>query len=271
MPIKFLTLLFLLSLPSLFCFSQTDTIQEVESVSNNNRFYTVGEEKAKVLYRKEFLDKYAFLNGREYKLYHVARKTSPLFNSSFGLDGTVFVNGESYPDVILAYDIFKDALIFITPTRIFNNCNFIELNQLLVDSFFVHVETPSINSTVSHKKNYHFTKISFPEKNNLSMTDGYYEVAYCGEIQLFIHHQAIQVNNQNSDAIQNGIIKYVHRLNKTLYLNGNYYEINKKRKFIKLFPDKRKAIKSKLKSFALRFELLNNEQLIEILQFINSI
>ncbi len=269
--IKFLALLFLLSLPSLFCFSQNNTIQEIVSVSNNNRFYTVGVEKAKILYRKELLNKYAFLNGREYKLYHVARKTSPLFNSSFGLEGTIFVDGESYPDVTLAYDIFKDALIFITPTRIFNNCNFIELNQTLVDSFFVDVETPSIISTVSYKKQYHFTKINFPEKNNISMTDGYYEVAYCGKMQLLIQHQAIQVNNQSADAIQNGIIKYIHRLNKTLYLNGTYYEINKKRKFIKLFPDKRKAINTKLKSFALRFELLNREQVVEILQLINSI
>ena len=103
------------------------------------------------------------------------------------------------------------------------------------------------------------------------MPDGYYEVAYCGEMQLLIRHQAMQVNNQSADAIQNGIIKYIHRLNKTLYLNGNYYDINKKRKFIKLFPDNRKAINTKLKSFGLRFDLLSREQLVEILQLINSI
>lgn len=268
---RFLVLLFLLSLSSLFCFSQNDTIQEIESVSHNNRFYSVGVEKAKTLYKKELLNNYAFLNGREYKLYYVARETSPLFNSSLGLEGTVFVNGESYPDVLLAYDINNDGLIYITSSRIFKNCNFIELNQATVDSFFVHVKKPVESSNITFGKQYHFTKINFPEENNISVKDGYYEVARCGEMQLFIQHKAIQVSNQGADAMQNGLYKYVHILNKTLLLDGKYYEINKKRKFIKLFPDKRKAINTKLKSFALRFELLNREQLVEILQLINSI
>ena len=155
--IKFSLLLFLLSLTSLFCFSQNGSIQETEPVSHNNRFYSVGVEQAKVLYKKELLNNYSFLNGREYKLYHVARETSPMFNSSLGLGGTVFVEGESYPNVTLAYDIFKDALIFITPARIFNNCNFIELNQTLVDSFFVDAEKPSTISAAGYKK-------QFPQK-----------------------------------------------------------------------------------------------------------
>ncbi len=269
--IKFSLLFLLLILASHFCFSQNDSIQRIESIPHNNRYYSVEAEQAKVLYKNELLSNYVFLNGREYKLYHVARETSPLFNSSLGLEGTIFVDGESYQDVFLIYDVFKDALVYITPSRIFKDCNFIEINETIVDSFFVEVNKSSGLNNISFNKQYHFTKINFPEKNNIAMADGYYEVAYCGEMQLFIQHQAVQVNNQNADAIQNGIIKYIHRLNKTLYLNGSYYKINKKRKFIKLFPDKRKAINTKLKSFALPFDLLNQGQLVEILHFINSI
>jgi hypothetical protein len=269
--IKFSLLFFLLSLSSLFCFSQNDSIQKIESIPYNNRYYSVGTEQAKALYKNELLSNYVFLNGREYKLYHVRRETSPLFGSSLGLEGTIFVDGESYPDVVLIYDIFIDKLVYITPSRIFKDCNFIEINQTIVDSFFVEVKKASGFSNVSFNKQYHFVKINFPGNSNITMKDGYYEVADCGEMKLFVQHKAIQVSNQGADAMQNGLYKYVHILNKTLYLNGNYYEINKKRKFIKLFPDKRKAINKKLKSFALRFDMLNKEQLVETLQFINSI
>ena len=260
-----------MSLSSLFCSSQNDSIQRTESITHNNRYYSVGAEQAKALYKNELLSNYVFLNGREYKMYDIGRETSPLFGSSIGLEGTIFVDGESYRDVVLVYDIYKDKLAYITPSQIFRDCNFIELNRANIDSFYVEIIKLPVPSTVSINKQYHFTKINFPKNSNIAMQDGYYDVADCGEMKLFVQHKAIQVSNQGADAMQNGLYKYVHILNKTLFLNGNYYEINKKRKFIKLFPDHRKAINKKMKSFALRFDLLSKEQLIEILQYINSI
>ena len=271
MLIRLCLLLFLLSLTSLFCFSQNDSIQRIESVPHNNRYYSVGAEQAKVLYKNELLKNYVFLNGREYKLYDVRRKTSPLFGASLGLVGTIFVDGELYPDVVLIYDIYKDKLVYITPYRIFKDCNFIEINQTIVDSFFVEVKKASGLGSVSFGKQYRFTKINFPENSNLTLKDGYYEVTDCGEMKLFVQHKAILISDQSADAMENGIYKYIHTLNKILFFNGNYYEINKKRKFVKLFPDKLKAINKKLSSFAIRFDLLNKEQLVETLQFINSI
>ena len=260
-----------MSLTSLFCFSQSENIQEIESTPHNYRYYTVEAEQAKALYKNELLNNYVFLNGREYKLYDVRRETSPLFVASLGLEGTIFVDGEAYPDVILVYDIYKDRLVYITPSRIFNNCNFIEINQTIVDSFFVEVKKSSRLSNNYFNKQYRFTKINFPENSNITMKDGYYEVVYCGEMKLFVQHKAFLVSDQSANAMQNGLYKYVHVLNKTLFLNGNYYKINKKRKFVKLFPDKRKAINKKLSSFAIRFDSLNKEQLVETLEFINSI
>jgi len=269
--IKFSLLLFLLLLTSHFCFSQNENTQVIESTPHNYQYYTVEAEQAKALYENELLNNYAFLNGREYKLYDVRRKTSPLFGASLGLVGTIFVEGESYPDVILVYDIYKDKLVYITPSRIFKDCNFIEINQTIVDSFFVEVKKSSRLSNNYFNKQYRFTKINLPENSDITLKDGYYEVVNCGEMKLFVQHKAILVSSQDADAMENGIYKYIHTLNKILFLNGNYYKINKKRKFIKLFPDKQKAVSKKLSSFAMRFDLLNKEQLVETLQFINSI
>ncbi len=271
MPYKFLLLLFLLSIFSRFCYSQNNSISKTESVSHNNRYYAVDAQKAKELYKDELLNNYVFLNGREYKLYDIALETSPLFGSSFGQQGVIFTDGEAFENVMLAYDIYKDKLIYITSTQLFKDCNFIEINQATVDSFFVEVEIVSkLNGTIINKQ-FHFIKVNFPENNNTKIQDGYYEVAEIGEMKLYIQHRAIQISNQGAEAIQGGLYRYNHILNKTLFINGNYYRINKKNKFLKLFPDKRKAINKMVKVFELRFDLLDKEQMVQILQFINSI
>jgi hypothetical protein len=268
---KLLLLLFLLPLISLFCYAQNNSIPEIEPVSHNNRYYAFGTKDAKTLYKKELLNNYAFLNGREYKLYDIALGTSPLFASSFGLEGTIFVEGESFENVMLAYDIYKDKLIYITSSQLFKDCNFIEINSAIVDSFFLKTEVSSELHNIVKKKQFHFIKVNFPKNIGNKMQNGYYEVAEIGEMKVYIQHKAIQISNQGAEAMQAGLYKYNHILNKTLCINGTYYEINKKNKFLKLFPDKRKEINKMIKVFELRFNLLDKEQMVKILQFINSI
>ncbi|GEM_PF-5052742 len=272
MPIKFLLLLFNMSLFSLFCFSQNNVQYKTEPVSHNNRFYSISKKQATELYKNKLENNYTFLNGKEYKLYDITKETNPLFHSSFGLNGTVFVNGETYKNLKLAYDIYKDKLIYITPVQLFENYNFFELNQATIDSFYIEVkETDKIHG-ISGTKQYCFSKVDFSENENSGMKDGYYEVAKVGNTKLFVQHKALRTTSQGADGVmQQSLYRYYHVLNKTLLINGTYYEINKKRKFIKLFPDKRKAINRKLRKFELKFELLNKEQMVELLRVINSI
>jgi len=265
---KLLLLLFLLSLFSRFCYAQNNSVTEIKPVSYNNRYYTVDAESAKALYKKELLNNYSFLNGREYKLYDITLKTSPLFGSTFYL-GSVFVDGEVFKDVMLGYDIYKDKLVYITPSQVFKNCNFIELSSATIDSFFIEREIVSkLNGTIKNKQ-FHFIKENFPKNSN--MQDGYYEVAEIGEMKLYIQHYAVQINNQGAEAMQADLYKYNHFLNKTLCINETFYKINKKKKFLKLFPGKRKEVKKIIRIFELRFNLLDKEQMVQILQFINSI
>lgn len=240
---------------SLFCFSQ------------NEKNYTVDAEQATEIYNKEFYNKYRFLFGKEYKLYHVALETSPLFDASLTLEGTVFSNGESYP-AMLAYDIFKDEIVFVS--ELFKDCNFIRINKSVVDSFSL-ITKPSSKSPLQLKreKTYHFVKVDFPEKTNIPLNDGYYEVTTIGDKKLLIQHKAIQNNNEGEEAIVHGIFRYDYIQNKILYVNGNYYDIDKKRKLIKLFPRYKKSINKKLSIYATRYDMLSKSQLIEVIQLTN--
>lgn len=238
-------------------------------LSQNNRIYTVSKDTAIEIYKNKLHKKYDFLNGKEYKLYHVNLGTSPLFDSSFGMEGTIFTKGEIYSDLILAYDIYKDELVCVTD--LFEG-KFISINRALIDSFTITRKTVSrIGNYTFKDKHFQLIKIERQGNDDMGLEDGFYEVAHVGDKTLFIHHEALLKNNQGEEAIINGILKYEYTQKKILYLNGNYFEIDSKRKFVKLFPEHKKAINKKLVSFGLRFEFLSKKQLIETLQITNTI
>ena len=258
------------SIITLFCASQNNNVEKIKPVEQDNRMYSVDMKSARNLYDDKFYEKHIFLNGKEYKPYHFRLNTSPLFDASFGMEGTIFVNGESYSDIMLAYDIHKDQLIYVT--SLFRNHNYICMNRALVDSFIiVKKETTMLNDYKLPQKHYHFKRIDFPTNCNMEMQDGYFETATSGNMLLLIHHEAILANNEGAEAVINGIFKYNYSQKKILKINESYYDITSKRKFVGLFKDKRKTINKKLNSFGVRYALLNKEQLVETLQLINSI
>ena len=235
--------------------------------TQNTGKYAMNASQAGEIYKQIFHDPNGFLYGKEYKLYHYGLETSPLFNASLGMEGTVFSNGESYP-AMLAYDIYKDELILLT--EVFPEYNFILLNSTAVDSFALQVK-PSSKSPLklSREKQYVFHNVNLPD--NADIKDGFYEVAGKGQLEILIHHEAIQGNNEGEDAIIHGIFKYAYVQKKTLFLNGKFFDISSKRKFVSLFPDHKKIVSKKLRSFSTRFEDLSARQLLETVELTTSI
>ncbi|MEN8117773.1 MAG: hypothetical protein ABFS16_12380 [Bacteroidota bacterium] len=264
---RFLGLFILLIISSQICYSQIVNSTDKLSAPQIDGQYAVSEERAKEIYNDKLHHTYDFLNGKEYKLYHVNLETSPLFDASLGMEGTVYIDGEKYTDLMLIYDIYKDELVSVTGH--FTGHNFISFNQSRIDSFaLVRKNTASINDYRFKSREVHFKKVDFPENINIEMQDGYYEVIEHGGKQIFIHHEAILSHNEGEEAIISGIFRYDYKQKRTLYMNGNYYDINSKRKFVKLFPEHRKAINKKLQSFSTRFDLINKERLLETLKLI---
>ncbi len=227
--------------------------------------YAMSSTLAKEIYQQFLFDPNGFLFGKEYQLYHYGLETSPLFNASLGMEGTIYSKGESYP-AMLAYDIYKDELILLT--EVFPEYNFISLNSTVVDSFALQVKPYSKSPVkLNREKEYRFQKVDLSD--NMKMKDGYYEVAGNDQLKIFIHHEAIQGNNEGEDAIIHGIFKYDYIQKKTLYMLGTYFEIDSKRKFVGLFPEQKKIMNKKLRSFSTRFEELTARQLLETVELIS--
>jgi len=230
--------------------------------SQNTEKYALDFNKALEQYNNVLQDSNAFLYGKEYRLYHYGLETSPLFNASLGMEGTVYSNGESYP-AMLAYDIYKDILILLPEE--FPEYNFIEVNPAVIDSFALQVKSSAKSPIMlKREKEYMFHKVDVPD--SLDIKDGYYEIAGRDQLKILIHHEAIQGNNEGEDAIIHGIFKYAYVQKKTLFRNGTYFDITSKRKFVSLFPEQKKIVNKKLRSFSTRFEELSARQLLETIE-----
>lgn len=239
------------------------------SFSQNSGKYSVDFSRAKEIYSKKLYNDYKFLSGKEYKIYHSTLETSPMFDASYGMEGMVYSNGETYSGM-LAYDICKDELIFVS--ELFKDCSFISLNPAVVDSFKLVVRSTAKSPLKMYRqKEYLFIRVDFPDNLNIPLKDGYCEISEIGDKKLFIRHETIQNNNEGEEAIVHGIFRYDYMQDKILYMNGNYYDINSKKKLLKLFPDKRKVLNKKINSFSINYNSISKKQLTEVIQITNSI
>ncbi len=234
-----------------------------------NGKYSVDVDRAKEIYNKKLYNDYKFLSGKEYKIYHSTLETSPMFDASYGMEGSVFSNGDEYSGM-LAYDIFKDELIFVS--ELFKDCSFISLNPAVVDSFrLVPKSTAKSPLKMYRQKEYMFVRVNFPDNIDIPLKDGYYEISEIGGKKLIIRHESVQNNNEGEEAIIHGIFRYDYMQKKILYMDGNYYDINSKKKLLRLFPDKRKVLNKKINSYSINYNLISKKQLAEIIQLTNSI
>jgi len=131
---------------------------------------------------------------------------------------------------------------------------YITINKTAIDSFSI-----TINSYTYNIKNLHF-----PEDTKAGMKDGFYETHRCGNSLFLIKHRATVTKLQGYPEYKYDPIKY-------LLKNENYYRINSRGDFLRLYPENKKAVKRKIKSYIVPYRTLRDHQIIEILQFAESL
>ncbi len=224
-----------------------------KSVSDiNNRYYAISDNIAKELFNSVFYDDFGYLVGRQYQPYNSFGHSSPFLDNKQGI-GTVFSNGKAYSNLKLRYDIYLDLLIN-TPKLVSYGSLFITINKSAIDSF-----TININSYTYNIKNLHF-----PEGTKAGMKDGFYETYRCGNSLFLIKHKAIVAKLQGYPEYKYSPIKY-------LYKNDDYYRINSRGDLLRLYPENKKTVKQKIKSYITPYRTLKDHQIAEIIQFAESL
>lgn len=214
--------------------------------------YKLSSEEVIHFHNNKKQKEFDYINGKEYKTYHNSGHSNPFYNSRTGI-GTVYIGGYGYPDLILNFDIYKDELINIAK-QLITKQHFINLNKMLVDSF-----------TISHDDNViKLHNIRFFNTENNSLKDGYYEVWNFNDITFYFKHRALLIVKEGYDEFLYAPLKFIR-------IKDKFYGIKSKHKFLNLFPENKKEIKKYIYSLPIGFRKLNKDQIIRMLQFIETL
>ncbi len=212
--------------------------------------YISQSDSAKQLYRKYAYNKYGYVNGKKYISYYNPIQSTPILESKMS-KGTIYYNGFEYSELNLSYDTYIDELI---ATQTFNKSvrpvN-VQINKSKVDSFLIKFQF----------KSYLFKNLTF---KNHELPDGYYEIAYSGKCTLIIKHFTTKSKEE-------GITMYNPKIQSYLLINNNINPINKKKELLSLYYDHKKKIKKKIRQYITPYKKLTNNQLTDLMRYIESL
>jgi hypothetical protein len=188
-------------------------------------------------------------NGKVWRnLYNNIKGDQFLFSGEY-LNGSLTINGKSYKNLSINYDIYNDEII--TPT---NHSSILQMNKEMVDSF----------TLVFGAKTYSFKNIT---EDSLGGIKGYVNVLYTGESALYIKYKKeIQVLAVDD--------KYdlFYRTYKIYFLkHGIVYQINNKKDLFKLMVEHKTQIKDFIKKNKLKVTSKVPESFVPLLRYYDSI
>lgn len=209
-------------------------------------------DSALFLYHKTFDNELKYINGREYKPYHHPTHQNPFLNATSGI-GSIFMHGKEYKKKQLTYDIYKDLLIVIPDYYKFSNV-YVQINKSEIDSFTINFD----------KSVYHFVNYKV---NNCpdGLEPGFYQPIYKSQKStLLVKHYVIS-------GVNNAITTYRYTTDRFLLNNHKFYNINRKKSLLNLYPDHKKQIKREMKSINYSYKKMTNNQLIHLFNYIDTL
>lgn len=187
-------------------------------------------------------------NGRAWRnLYYKIKGDQFLFIGEF-LPGSVKIEGRTFDNLRLKYDIYNDELIMITDNGII-----IQLNKEMVESF-----------SMVFDKIYNFRNIEADTLNSLS---GYVNVLYDGNISLYVKYrkEILQLVVENKYDMFNQINRiYVKK-------DGVIFRVDTKREFLNLFKDKKQQLHAFIRSEKLKLSRKNPESFQPVVEYYDTL
>lgn len=188
-------------------------------------------------------------NGKVWRnLYYNVKGDQFLFSSEF-LNGSLTINGKTYKNLSINYDIYNDEII--SPT---NHSSILQLNKEMVDSF----------TLVFGVKTYSFINVT---EDSLAGIKGYVNVLYNGKSALYIKYkkeiQALAVDDKYD---------LFYRTYKIYFLrNGIVYQINSKRDLFKIMVEDKTQIKDFIKKNKLTVTSKVPDSFVPVLRYYDTI
>ena len=188
-------------------------------------------------------------NGRVWRnLYINIRGDQFLFSSDF-LPGTVTINGKTYNNMNIKYDIYNDEMLTVTDRRII-----LQLNKEMVEMFTIDFDN----------KTYLFQKMESEGKNTLT---GYVNILKNGDFSLVVKYKKeidlLAVENKYDIFNQSNRI-YIRK-------EGVLYPIYFRKDFLNLLSDYKQQVRDFIKVRKIHITKRNPGSFIPVIEFYDNL
>lgn len=188
-------------------------------------------------------------NGREWRnLYYGVEENQFLFSEQ-PLPGSVTINGKSFKNINIRYDIYNDEIMTLT-----NRGSILQLNKEMVDSFNI----------IFGNKTYRFTNI---REDSLKGFKGYVNVLYERKSALYIKYrkeiELLAVEGKYDKFFQSRKIYFMK--------DGIVHQINSKSDFFKVLNKDKAQIRNFIKKNKLKVSKREPESFVPIIEYSDSI
>lgn len=188
-------------------------------------------------------------NGRVWRnLYYRVEEDQFLFSKEL-LPGSVTINGKTFKNVSIRYDIYNDEIM--TPT---NNGSILQLNKEMVDSFTI----------IFRNTTYRFTKI---QEDSLTGIKGYINVLYKGKSALYVKYkkeiEILAVDGKYDRFFQTHRIYFLKDV--------IVYQINSKSDLFKVLNKDKAQIRNFIKKNKLKVSKREPESFVPVIGYYDSI
>ena len=194
-------------------------------------------------------DNQLLLNGRIWRNEYSRASGDQFFLTNTFLKGSVTLNGQKFNNLNLKYDIINDELILSIESH-----PVISMNKEMVDSF----------TLIFENRNYHIINAGTDSSDVLR---GYVNVLYDGTTTMYVKYtkkiQPLAVDGRSDLFVQENRI-YIRNGSEIVPVTG-------KKKLLNLLEDKKKEIRSFLKSSGIKLTRKYPDAFIPVLRYYDSL
>ncbi|HBZ21221.1 MAG TPA: hypothetical protein DEO60_08840 [Bacteroidales bacterium] len=195
------------------------------------------------------IDVQKLYNGRAWRnIYYKIRGDQFLFLNEF-LTGSVTIDGKSFKNLPLKYDIYNDELLTITDHSII-----LQLNKEMIDGFSMKYQN----------RIFDFKKLEADSLNSLS---GYVNVLYDGGTSLYVKYRKevllLAVENKYD------MFNQVNRI--FIEKNGQIFRVDNKQELLKLMEDHKRLVASFIRNGKLRISRKNPDSFKPVIEYYDKI
>lgn len=199
--------------------------------------------------KQDTIDKQVLYNGRIWRvLYKNVKGFEFLFTKDF-MPGTVTIDGKTYENLDLKYDIFNDEILTITDHGII-----LQLNKEMIEKFTLYYEN----------KIFYFHNIKADSVNSLS---GYVNVLHDGKTAFYVKYRKdilLLADDNKYDLFSQTFKTYLLKDNKV-------FPMNNRKDLATAFADKQPEVKAFIKKNKIKVSKKTPESIVPVLIFYDTL